>query len=287
MRAGDEEAWRQLIARFEGRLRAFARARLGGSDADDAVQDTLLGFLQSLPHYDVSRSLETYLFAILRYKVGDVCRRRRLPTPADFGECGDAPADLPAQPDRPETPSGAMRRKESLTAQGALIADGLKQLIREYGEREKFRDLEIVELSFYAGRRNKEIAAQLGMDEKHVAGVKFRAIARLRELLAAPEAAGNAAAIDELADEVSVAAVWRERRLSCLKRSTLGAYLLGVLEEPWRGYVRFHLDVIGCPICGANAADLEGESEADDRRGPRREQFFASSVGFLKTARGG
>ncbi len=287
IRAGDAEAWRQLIARFEGRLRAFARARLPGADADDVVQETFLGFVQSLPHYDASRSLETYLFAILRYKVGDACRRKRLPTPADFAGGGEEAGEFEDRPGAVETPSGILRRRESLERQRALIADGLRTLIREYGEKEKFRDLEIVELSFYAGRRNKDIGELLGVDEKHVAGVKFRAIARLREIITSLGAGVDAGAVEELTDEVSVADVWRDRRLSCLKRSTLGAYLLGLLEEPWGGYARFHLDVMGCPICRANVADLEAESQADDRRGARCEQLFASSIGFLKTARGG
>jgi RNA polymerase sigma-70 factor (ECF subfamily) len=287
VRAGDEEAWRQLIARYEGRLRAFARMRLPGSaDAEDAVQEVFLGFLQSLPHFDASRSLETYLFAILRYKIGDACRRKRMPTPADFAPSGDEFDDLRERPGPTETPSSILRQKESLERQRALLAEALKRLIRDYGENEKFRDLQVVELSFYAGRRNKEIAEQLGMDEKHVAGVKFRAIGRLRELITAPENGAEASVIEELTDEASVASVWRDRRCSCLERSTLGAYLDGALEEPWRGYVRFHLEVIGCPICQANVADLEAESQADEERGARREQLFMSSVGFLKTTRG-
>lgn len=276
-----------MIARFEGRLRAFARMRLrSAADAEDTVQDVFLGFLQSLPHFDASRSLETYLFAILRYKIGDVCRRKRLPTPADFGGSPDECDDLRERPGPSETPSAILRQRESLERQRAALADSLRRLIREYGEKEKFRDLEIAELSFYAARRNKEIAEQLAMDEKHVAGVKFRAIGRLQELLATSQAGPDAGVIEELTDEASVASVWRDRRLSCLKRSTLGAYLDGALEEPWRGYTKFHLEVIGCPICQANVADIEAASQADEQRGVRQERFFASSVGFLRTTRG-
>jgi len=80
IRRGSELAWRQLIARYEGRLQAFARAQTPTlADAEDAVQDTFVGFLQSLDRYDPTRSLETYLFTILRYKLIDLLRRRRLP----------------------------------------------------------------------------------------------------------------------------------------------------------------------------------------------------------------
>lgn len=281
IRAGDSEAWRQLIARYDGRLRAFARARLRDEgDADDVVQETFLGFLQSLSHFDTSRSLETYLFAIVRYKIGDVCRRKRLPTPADLGPESEEGDDLLDRASVDETPSGVARKRESREGQYTLIAEGLRQLIREYGERDRLDDLRVVELSFYMGRRNKEIAAQLGLDEKHVAGVKFRAIGRLRELIES-SATVEVATIGELTDEAGIARVWREQRVSCLKRSTLGAYQLDVLEKSWAQYVRFHLEVIGCPFCAANLADLEAQARSREQRKAWREQVFASSVGFL------
>ena len=52
----------------------------------------------------------------------------------------------------------------------------------------------------------------------------------------------------------------RERRLSCLKRSTIGSFLLGVLEEPWQSYTAFHLETVRCLMCRANLDDLAAES---------------------------
>ena len=74
---GEPAAWHRLIERYEGRLMAFARARIAShADAEDIVQEAFVGFLQSLGNYDPSRSLETYLFAILRYKISDLFKRR-------------------------------------------------------------------------------------------------------------------------------------------------------------------------------------------------------------------
>jgi RNA polymerase sigma-70 factor, ECF subfamily len=68
IRKGDEDAWEQLIARYQGRLAAFARRKLGGgAEPEDVVQEAFVGFLQSLGGYDKSRSLETFLFTILRH----------------------------------------------------------------------------------------------------------------------------------------------------------------------------------------------------------------------------
>ncbi len=77
-----------------------------------------------------------------------------------------------------------------------------------------------------------------------------------------------------------MSSVWRQQRVTCLKRGTLGQYLLGILEDPWLSYTQFHLDVVGCPLCVANLEDLETEDEGDDLTASSG-QIFASSVGFL------
>lgn len=279
IRRGSESAWRQLIERYQGRLVAFARTRIASlSDAEDLVQDALVGFLQSLGRYDDARSLETYLFTILRYKLVDRLRSRKAGVVAAEGGEDDwferiAPADG-------ETPSRAAEAAESLQRLQDQLAELLRRLIHDYRDRTAFQDLQVIELLFYAGKRNLEVAELFELDQKAIAGVKFRAIAKLRKFL---EEAGEVAGLDDDAAEVTVARVWRERRLTCLKRSTLGSYLLGVLDEPWLGYTQFHLDVVACPMCLANLRDIEEEDLADvDPQ--RAEQLFTSSVGFLSRA---
>ena len=89
IRAGEAEAWNELIALFEGRLLAYVHSRLGHRGAaEDVVQETFIGFLTSLPNYDRRRPLEGYLFSIAAHKLTDLLRREgRRPTlplmPAD------------------------------------------------------------------------------------------------------------------------------------------------------------------------------------------------------------
>ncbi len=277
IREGSESAWRQLIDRYTGRLLAFARTRTASlSDADDLVQDTFVGFLQSRAHFDPSRSLETYLFTILRYKLYDLLRQRKtnvVSEPADAEGWWDH-----IVPGTSETPSGIAVVAEAQEQQEKLLREILKQLIHELRDRDAFRDLQVIELAFFAGKRNIDIADLLEMDQKAVAGVKFRAIQKLQKFLDQRDSAALSC-LDESNADVTVARVWREHRLTCLKRSTLGSYLLGVLDEPWLGYTQFHLDVAGCPMCIANLGDLE--SEEDERAPADTQQMFASSVGFL------
>ncbi len=77
------------------------------------------------------------------------------------------------------------------------------------------------------------------------------------------------------------ARIWREERLSCLSRSTLGGYLLGTLSAEVKDYVEFHLDVLGCPYCRSNLDDLREESEAAQTQAERKVRLFESSVGYL------
>ena len=80
--------------------------------------------------------------------------------------------------------------------------------------------------------------------------------------------------------------IWRKERLSCLKRSTLGAYLLGTLSEEWQEYVEFHLEVAKCPYCQSNIDDIRSEEAKSEEAEMLRERVFQSSVGFLRRSRG-
>src|SRR5438270_12461233 len=76
IRTGEPKAWTQLIARYEGRLLAFAERRLRDRAAsEDVVQEAFIGFLNSLPNFDDKRELQTYLFTITAHKITDQLRR--------------------------------------------------------------------------------------------------------------------------------------------------------------------------------------------------------------------
>src|SRR3982751_6879276 len=79
IRRGESAGWSQLVARYQGRLLAFARGQLSRkAEAEDLVQDTFLMFLQSIKSFKDECSLETYLFTILRRKIIDLYRGRQL-----------------------------------------------------------------------------------------------------------------------------------------------------------------------------------------------------------------
>jgi anti-sigma factor RsiW len=57
----------------------------------------------------------------------------------------------------------------------------------------------------------------------------------------------------------TLGAIWRRGRLSCPTRQQLGSYLLDALDPDLASYLKFHLEVIACPYCQANVADLRSK----------------------------
>jgi anti-sigma factor RsiW len=81
----------------------------------------------------------------------------------------------------------------------------------------------------------------------------------------------------------SLGEIWRQHRLSCPTREQLGSYLLGALDDGPAGYIRFHVEMVGCRYCQANLADLRSQQAGGDPTAPRRRsRYFQSSAGRLQ-----
>jgi RNA polymerase sigma factor (sigma-70 family) len=76
--AGDEASYRALLTELSSSLRAFYRRRLGGlaAEVEDLVQETLLAIHNQRHTYDPARPLTAWCFAIAKYKLIDMLRRR-------------------------------------------------------------------------------------------------------------------------------------------------------------------------------------------------------------------
>ena len=60
----------------------------------------------------------------------------------------------------------------------------------------------------------------------------------------------------------TLGAIWHRARLTCPSRQQLGSYLLEALDPDLAAYLQFHLEVVECPFCQANLADLKAQSQA-------------------------
>lgn len=291
IRRGDGEGWAALVERYQGRLLAFARGRLKQpADAEDIVQDTFFHFLRGLPAFREDASVETYLFTILRRKVVDHFRGRhmRLCSLQDVLDSGGAGSSGGGDESREAasriagddpTPSWYVRRDEQATIDRSALAASLRALLDRLKAADNLRDLRVIEMLFYGQLRNKDAATIAGIDEKHVALIKHRALNEVREHVARNSASGAAAGLPVHGDSM-VTEVWEEQRLTCPKRSTIGRYLLGTLEPRWQELVDFHLNRLGCRFCRANLDDLQKKTREDSA--VVRDRILHSTIGFFK-----
>lgn len=279
IRRGNQEAWSQLVERYQGRLLAFARRRAPKSaDPEDLVQDTFLLFLRGLPAYRGQASVETYLFLILRRRIIELLRVRRmnpcqLPSDSSGGsDAGSGGAEFVA-PD--PSASWYVRQDEQREAARLALTQALRKLVESLHADLNFRDLQILELLFYAQWPNRNIAAALNVGPEHIAMVKHRWLKSARERVGkTADLSPDPASLDSLLTEI-----WEDQRPSCPKRNTIGGYLLKTLDDPWQAYVGFHLQTLGCSFCRANLEDLQKQTQQDPQSLRRR--ILQSTVGFL------
>jgi RNA polymerase sigma-70 factor (ECF subfamily) len=182
VRSGDAPAWRLLIERYEGRLLAFVDSRLRDRAAsEDVVQETFVGFLTSLPHYDEKRDLEAYLFSIAAHKMTDHLRKQGRRPIDQFGS-DDHGRPLEEVPGDGRPASSIARSGERRNAEERLLTEALGGLVREWLGRGEFDRLRCLELLIVKGWANKDVAAYLGLTEQAVASYKFQTVARLKEM---------------------------------------------------------------------------------------------------------
>src|SRR5262249_20641940 len=159
---------------YEGRLQAFVESRLENrSAAEDIVQETFIGFLTSLPNYDESRALESYLFSIAAHKLTDHLRRegRRPTVPlARPSSVGSSQWDA-ASPQR--GPSSLLRSSERRRLEEQALVAALQEQFDRWRRRGEWDKLKCVELLLVRGWANKDAATALGISEQTVANTKF------------------------------------------------------------------------------------------------------------------
>jgi hypothetical protein len=86
----------------------------------------------------------------------------------------------------------------------------------------------------------------------------------------------------------TLGAIWHRARLTCPSRQQLGSYLLDALNPQLASYLAFHLDVVACPFCQANLADLKAQTQttaAAHASRTRQRRILHSSQHLLSEAK--
>jgi RNA polymerase sigma-70 factor (ECF subfamily) len=184
IRQGDPRAWETLIARYEGRLLAYVQRRLRDRAAsEDVVQETFVGFLNSLPNFDERRELQTYLFTIASHKLTDHLRKAGRHPLRSLPDSNDELLDQ--QSDHHPTASSRVRNDERQELESAALVRCLGQILRAWQDKGDYLRLKVMELLWVKGWANRDVAAFLDISEQQVANYRFAAVKKLTELVRA------------------------------------------------------------------------------------------------------
>ncbi len=185
VRQNDQAAWAELDKRYRGRLAAYVRRRLKDhASVEDVVQETFIGFNNSLVNYDDKRDLQTWLFTIAAHKVTDQLRkmgRLRCQTGTD----ADDEVMVQSADDRQRVASSLARSAEQRDREETALGQALGALVRDFQSKGEWVKVMALELLYVKGWGNAAVAARLKRTEQDIANLKFQAKKRLHDHLTA------------------------------------------------------------------------------------------------------
>jgi RNA polymerase sigma-70 factor, ECF subfamily len=155
--AGENEAFRYLVERYQKRAAGHATAILGSrEDALDAAQEAFIDAFRSLKNFDMSRPFYPWLYVLLRNRCYKLAARKRETESID------------------ETVIVASR-SAARDEEAIALEDALMSLDKE--------DREIVTLKYFDGLSYDELAEQLQIPKGTVMSRLFHARRKLRAKL--------------------------------------------------------------------------------------------------------
>jgi RNA polymerase sigma-70 factor, ECF subfamily len=163
--AGEDKAFERLVAPYRGELHAHCYRMLGSAhDADDALQDALLGVWRGLSRFEGRSSLRSWLYRIATNAcLRAIERRPRRVLPVDYGP----PADPHAELDEPMIESVWVEPYPD----GRLTEDGPPTPDARYEQRES------IELAFIAALQHLPAKQRAVLILRDVLGFSAREVA--------------------------------------------------------------------------------------------------------------
>jgi RNA polymerase sigma-70 factor (ECF subfamily) len=159
--AGDEGALEECYARFGRPVLSFLRRYVGPDEAEDVLQRTFLDVWRNAARYDPERPLATWVFTIAHHRAVDTLRRHR-------------PAVVPM-----ETLRDLMGEDGRETADRHAWAAEVREALDRLPDAQR----EALEMSYFQGCTQVEIAARLGVPLGTVKARMARGMRRLAELV--------------------------------------------------------------------------------------------------------
>ena len=285
----DDEEWSRVEREYCGRLLAYIARRVRDVQArEDVLQETLLGAVRGIAGFDSMYTFEQYLFGICHNRTIDQLRRSRIQV-LEIEDDGEGMPGIDAIAADDETPSRIVRGADLAWRARKLLGQLLKQWVQETWAQKEFVRLMVIEALISRSWRNKDTWERFELrDETAVAGIKFRALKRLREMAREQDPGGEllpALAVSTESGETSldfdVGDTWRQQRVSCPARHWWARRIRGELEAGPLQFLDFHLSEMECRWCAANFEDLSRKHEVELQ--PLVERVHASTLQYLRS----
>lgn len=172
--------WGEFVARYRPMMEAYLRERFPHVDVDDAVQETLIALIKSMPVYryvpEETGRFHSYLTGILRHKALRQVRSDRKRAKIREVLCQNEPQN--------ESQDDEQSWRES------LMEIALQQLLAD--ESVHARTREVFRRVAVNGEKPEDVGSSLGITRNAVDQMKSRMTLRLKELVRALEKAdGN------------------------------------------------------------------------------------------------
>lgn len=163
----DAEAFTELYQHFFPRVYNFIYARMKNHDeADDVVSETFMKAYENLSKYDPYRAaFSTWLFRIASNVMTDHFRKTQSRGEIEWDETFESPIDEHEEPENQ-----------------ALSAEGKAEILKAMDKLNE-RERRIVELKYFSGIGNKEIAEILNTSANSVGVVLHGALKKLKKIL--------------------------------------------------------------------------------------------------------
>ena len=172
-RAGDEDAFRRLVERHSRAVFRLAFRMLGNEhDAEDAVQEAFWKAHRALPEFESRSQFSSWLHRITVNCAYDVLRRRarRAEDPLDTPGDDEAPAaELPALGPLPDR---------------LLFSKELERRMRVAVARLSDLERSVFLLRHHEGLALRDIGDAMGLDTNATKHALFRAVRKVREVMA-------------------------------------------------------------------------------------------------------
>ncbi len=180
----DEQAWGDLQADYYRRIYFFVnRYVTNHQTAEDITQDVFLGAVRGIANFDTAYSLDQFVFGIARNRVVDYYRKHKMPliSPQRDDSSDASMLWLDNMPQAGTAPAEGVVDQENANRRRTVLGKILKEFVGELWQEGEFLKLQVLEYLFVLSGRNKDAAKRFGFaDEKAIAGIKFRAVEKLR-----------------------------------------------------------------------------------------------------------